>query len=313
MSFKYYPYSEHICHHVYNKGGCTFCAFHTMKNCVSPIPVSISEQISHFDEFVNKKENREDIFKKKKILVETNGSWFVEVPKEVRDHIYRFVELHNLELHTQCRATLMNKTKTQKALEIMFRAQHKSDYKELAKMRAEEIFFAMDTEFKPYIVMFTGLEVANNDDLKIIHKECTLNDFIRFSKFVRSHGARVGANVLIGPPLVEDPVRKALETAQFALDTLEVYEVAFCACIPRLGAKSHNLWLKGIWNPVSPTECSEILRTTRKKYPERVVSLYSPRIHFFHGKYAKPNIKTEGQKIRARRAVRKIAREVFSV
>jgi uncharacterized Fe-S cluster-containing MiaB family protein len=282
-----------------------------MKNCVSPVPVSVADQIRHFDEFVNKRENIDDMFKKGKILVETNGSWFVEVPKKVRTHIYRFVEEYNLELHTQCRATLINRKKTREALAIMYRAQHKKNYEELAERKAEEVFHAIDTELKPYLFLFVGLEVANNDDLKIIHKECTLNDYIRFSKFVRSRGAQVSANVLVGPPLVEDPIRKAFISAKFAFEELRAHEVAFCAYIPRRGAKSHHLWLKGIWNPISPTECSEILRRTRAKYKDEVTSLYSPRIHFFHGKYANPCIKTDAQKIEARTEVKRIAEEIF--
>lgn len=313
MSHKYYPYSEHICHHVYNKGGCTFCGFHLMKNCVSPVPVPIKQQIQHFDEFVNNKKNHQDILKQGNILVESNGSWFVEVPKPVRQHIHSFVESHNLELHTQCRATLINEEKTRAALGIMMKAKYGPDFdRDLLEKSVQETLEAINTELKPYMLIFTGLEVADNSDLKLTNKACQLDDYILFSEFVRLRGAKVGANVLIAPPLVKDPIRKALKTVQFAFEVLRVSEVALCSCIPRLGSRGHGLWRQGKWNPISVTESSEILRVTRAKYPEKRTSFWPERVHFYHGKYSGPKIETDAQKAAARKRVREIAQEVFA-
>lgn len=284
MSYRYYPYSEHICHHVYNKGGCTFCGFHLMKNCVSPTPVPIKQQIKHFDEFVSNEKNYQDILKQDRILVESNGSWFVEIPEALRRHIYSFIESQNLELHTQCRADLIKKEETRDTI---------------------------DAELKPYMLIFTGLEVADNSDLKLINKGCELDDYVAFSKFVRSRNAKIGANVLIAPPLVQDPIRKALKTAQFAFEILKASEVAFCCCIPRLGTKGHSFWRQGRWNPISATESSEIYWIIKNRYPEKRVSLYMARVHNFHGKYSGQKIKTDAQKAIARKKVRKIAQEVF--
>jgi uncharacterized Fe-S cluster-containing MiaB family protein len=313
-SFSYFPYQYRICHHVYNHGGCTFCGFHLMKRCVSPVPVSDQQMIRHFDAFVNDKKNLDNILKVGKILVETNGSWFVQIPKAVREHIYKFVEKNKIELHTQCRPTVINEDKILRELKIMTDIRWTTDGQksivELVNM-GREIFKAIDTELKPYMLIFTGLEVANNKDLQIIRKGCDLEDFIAFSEFVRKRGAMVGANVLIGPPLVEYPVRKALQTAKFGIETMGAREVSFGCCIPRLGTIGHRLWRSGEWNPVSTTECSEIYRQTKNKYPDSDLSIYLARIHCFHGKYAEPRIRTEEQKTLARANVKKIAKEVF--
>lgn len=312
-SFSYFPYQHRICHHVYNNGGCTFCGFHLMKKCVSSQPVSDEQMVAHFDAFVNDKKNLDNILKAGKILVESNGSWFVEITKAVREHIYEFVENNKIELHTQCRATIIDIKKTQEALSIMFWRRGADPV--LTKLAAREIakvvYEAIDKELKPYMLIFTGLEVANDEDLKIVNKSCELKDFVAFSEFVRKRGAMVGANVLIGPPLVKDPVRKALETAKFGIEVMGAREAAFGCCIPRLGTVGHRLWRSGEWNPVSTTECSEIYWQTKEKYPNNDVSIYLARIHCFHGKYAKPKIQTERQKALARANVRKIAKEVF--
>jgi uncharacterized Fe-S cluster-containing MiaB family protein len=313
-SFSYFPYQHRICHHIYNNGGCTFCGFHLMKKCVSPAPVSDEKMIAHFDAFVDDKKNLDNLLKAGKILVESNGSWFIEIPRPVRYHIYEFVEKNKIELHTQCRATIIDNKKTREALSIMF--WRKNVPSAIARLAGYEManmaYEAIDKELKPYMLIFTGLEVANDKDLKIVNKGCELKDFIAFSEFVRKRGAMVGANVLIGPPLVKDPVRKALETAKFGIEVMGAREASFGCCIPRLGTVGHRLWRSGEWNPVSTTECSEIYQQTKKKYPNNDVSIYLARIHCFHGKYAKPKIQTERQKVLARANVRKIAVEVFN-
>lgn len=316
MSYRYYPYSYNICHHVYNNGGCSFCGFHLMKSCVSPVPLSAEQMIRHFNKFVNDRKNYGDILKAGKILVETNGSWFVEIPRRLRQHIYRFVESNGLELHTQCRATVVNAKKLGSELEIMIRARHHGAFDDydanLLETRVEEILEALHTELKPYMQIFTGLEVADDADLALVNKGCELKDYVAFAEFLHSYGAQVGANVLIAPPLILDPIRKALRTAKFAFEVMEAKEVAFCCCIPRMGSVGHALWRQGKWNPASTTECSEIFRQTKARYPEKIVSVYFARIHDFHGKYTGPKIRTKSQKAEVRERVRQIAGEILA-
>ncbi len=312
MSSKYFPYSEHICHHVFNKGGCNFCSFHLMKNCVSATPVPIKQMIQHFDAFISDQKNYQDILKNGRLSVEPQGSWFLEVPKGLRHHIYRFVEFHGLELHSQCRATLTNKKKVQTALSISMKAKYGPDFdRDLLEKNVQATLESFKTELKPYMLISTGLEVANNDDLKLINKGCQLSDFVSFSRFIRSGGAKLGANVLMAPPLVLDSVRKALKTAQYAFDVLKASEIMVVSCIPRIGSLGHALWRQGKWNPISATESAEIYWMIKDWYPEKTVKLDTMRVYCFHGKHGL-KIKTEKQKISARKKVRKIAQEVFT-
>jgi len=315
--FSYFPYQHRICHHVYNNGGCTFCGFHTLKRCVSPTPVSDQEMIHHFNVFVNDKKHMDSLLKYGKILVETNGSWFTEMPRAVREHIYKFVENNKIELHTQCRATVINLQKTQEAMGIMLwrRGMHNSLSEPVAKEMAQMAYEAIDTELKTYMLIFTGLEVADDNDLKLLNKGCTLEDFVLFSEFVRKRGAMVGANVLIKPPLIENHIHKALMSAKYGFEVLRSTEVSFCCCIPFKGTVGHRLWREAKWDPPSLAECSEILKQTRDKYlsenPRRDVSFYNPRVQCHHGKYTGRKVKTERQKALVRANVRRIAAEVF--
>lgn len=314
--FSYFPYQHRICHHVYNNSGCTFCGFHTLKRCVSPTPVSDQKMIQHFNAFVNDKKHMDSLLRYGKILVETNGSWFIEIPKVVREHIYKFVEVNKIELHTQCRATVINQEKIQRAFEIMTwtkgdRTSSESVEKEMAQMAYQ----AIDTELRPYMLIFTGLEVADDNDLKLLNKGCTLEDFVSFSEFVRKHKAMVGANVLIKPPLIQNPIHKALMTARYGFEVLRATEVSFCCCIPFRGTLAHRLWREAKWNPPSLAECSEILKQTRDKYfsenLRRDVSFYNPRVQCHHGKYTGRKVTTERQKVLVRANVKRIAEEVF--
>jgi len=308
MGSKYFPYSEHICHHVFNKGGCNFCGFHMMKNCVSSTPITVEQMIQHFDEFVNDEKNYQDILQRGRLSVETEGSWFLEVPRGLRQHIYRFLEsrFHGLELHTQCRATLINEEKTRTALAIAMKAKNGPDFdKKLLERTVQETLQALNTELKPYMFISSGLEVADDSDLELINKGCQLNDYLLFSQFIRSHGAKFVANVLIAPPLVQDPVRKALKTAQYAFEVLEAAEITILSCIPRLRSRGQGKWI-----PISATESAEIFRIIKDRYLQKEVRLDTMRVYCFHGKYG-PKIKTEEQKIAAREKVRKIAKEVF--
>lgn len=298
MSSKYFPYSERICYHRLLHGGCTFCGFHMMKNCVSPTPVPVGEMLQHFDEFIKDEKNYQEILRGGRLSVETQGSWFLEVPKGLREHIYRFVESHGLELHSQCRAT--------------FYSQKRMCAEGLSEKIAQKAFEATNIELKPYMLISTGLEVADNSDLKLINKGCQLDDYVAFSQFIRSHGAKFAANVLIAPPLVQDPIMKALKTVRYAFEVLGAQEIVIISCIPRLGTPGHILWRQGKWNPISATESSEIFRIAKEKYPKKRIRFDTMRVHGLHGRYTGPQIRTEEQKAAARKNVREIAKKVFS-
>ena len=85
MKNEYYPRSSEICHHFYDNGGCSFCGYHSQKRSVSKIPITVKEQLRHFDNFAAT--YFEDIKKSGRLIIAPNGSWFSEVPRRLRQHI----------------------------------------------------------------------------------------------------------------------------------------------------------------------------------------------------------------------------------
>lgn len=315
MSYEYYPVSQVICHHVYNKGGCTFCGFKSSKKCVSKNPVSVKEMISHFDNFT--KANMNDIKNADRLIIAPNGSWFSEIPKELREHIYGFVKEHNLSLlKYECRATLFNKEKARKEFEIMYKTNYKNPEiaKRLTEETLEDVIKSLDEIDSKHMVSF-GLEVADDKDLQTINKGCCLEDYIHASNRVRKKNAKICCNILISPPGIKNPVYKALKTAKFGVDTLKAEELLVMPCIPMKETVAYREWVEGRWNPVSATTSSEVFRSIKNNYPSVKVRYLDLRVFNFHGRHGKfkrkPGKWSEEEKQEERLKVRKIAKQVF--
>lgn len=315
MGYEYYPVSEVICHHVYNKGGCIFCGFKSSKKCVSKNSLSVEEMVEHFDNFT--KNNIEDIKKADRLIIAPNGSWFSEVPKELRKHIYEFVDKHNISfLKYECRATLFNREKAREEFEIMYKIKHKDPkiVKRFTEETLDDVIKSLD-EINPNHMVSFGLEVADNKDLEILNKGCCLEDYIHASNQVREKGAKVCCNILVAPPKVKNPVYKAFKTAKFGVDTLKAEELLIMPCIPMKGTIAYEEWIEGRWNPVSATVASEVFRTIRAQYPLVKARYLDLRVFNFHGRHGKfkrePGKWSEEEKQKERSKVKKIAKRVF--
>jgi uncharacterized Fe-S cluster-containing MiaB family protein len=298
MTHKYFPLTNDICHHFYDAGGCLFCGYNLQKKTVSQEPISLEGMIAHFDNYAA--ENSKDIEKQGRLVVVPNGSWFTEVPKELRKHIYDYVDANMIPvLKYECRASLFNPEKAKQ---------------ELGEEAYSELRAAL-SEIKPNHVVSLGLEVADDADLDVLNKGCTLEDYLKASKKIHRMGAKLCCNILISPPYIEEPVRKAFETAKYAAETLNAEEFLIMPCIPMKGAYSYQDWLDGKWDPISATAASEIYKIISHQYPNVRMKYNSMRVFNFHGRYGefkRENRKwTDDEKAAERKKVRKAAEIVF--
>jgi len=314
MKTEYVPLSHEICHHYFNNGGCTFCFF---KNCkfVSKDKIGLDAMFEDFDSFADK--NLDAILKHDRIDMAPNGSWFPQIPVELRYHIYDFVEKKKIGiLSYELRATMFNLDKAYKELEIMCskRYSDKGTAQKKLEKNLEDIKRGMN-EVKEGHVVYFGLEVANNEDLNTLNKGCSLEDYESASEEVINKGGKVGVNILIAPPCIENPVKKVFESVKYAANVLNVEEIYLFACIPGKGTKAYNEWKKGSWNPVSATAASEVYRITKEKYPDIRVKYNSMRVFNFHGRYGKFKRKvrpwSDEEKTRERKKVRNVAEHIF--
>lgn len=299
MSSEYYPFSHETCHHFYDNGGCIFCGYHKQKRSASEKPVSIGEQIKHFNFFA--KENFQHIKKSGRLIIAPNGSWFVQVPKELRENIYDFANKNELELKYETRASLFNPEKAGKELEAG---------------KLEQLTQSL-TEIKKNHTVSFGLEVADDSDLITLNKSCCLDDYILASGYVHDKKAKVCANILLQPPRISEPIKKAFQTAEFAAEEMQAQEFLIMPCIPMKDTLAYQDWIQGKWNPISATAASEIFRLIKTEYPEIKTRYLDLRVYRFHGRHGrfkrKPGKWSEEEKSKEREKVRKIAKRVFTV
>lgn len=236
-------------------------------------------------------------------MVAPNGSWFTEVPRELRKHIYEFVWKNKVPvLKYESRASLFVPEKAR--IEMSFL--HKKD--SLGNL-SEAIY-----EIQPNHIVSFGLEVADDEDLKILNKGCCLEDYVKASKYVHNTGAKVCANILLSPPGIEDPTYKAFITAGFGAEKMGAEEFLVMPCSPMKGTPAYDSWISGKWNPISATAASEIFRIIRDKYPQIKVRYLDLRIFTKHGRHGefkrKPGKWSEAEKEKVREEVRMISNRV---
>jgi hypothetical protein len=317
MSNEYYPLSNNVCHHFYNNGGCTFCGYRFQRRTVASKQLSIGDQLVHFDGFLS--ENLDEVMEKDRLVIAPNGSWFTQVPLLLRQCVYHVVDMYGIsELKYESRATLFRKGSARRELMEMYKHTAKGNAGKLADKALDALVASWD-EISPGHVVSFGLEVANNEDLAIVNKGCQLKDYEHAAKFVHDKGAKVCANILIGPPRVQAPIKKAFETDQFAAEVMEADEFLVMPCTPMCGTQGYEDWVDrpgspARWNPVSATAASEVFRIIRDRFPQKA-KYQDLRVFTKHGRHGrfkrKPGKWPEEEKRNVRRAVRGVAKQVL--
>lgn len=315
MSSIFYPVLPFSCPHT-----CHFCGIPFMERILTKEMPKNKALKKQFDDFVSIDKNKKDIERHKRVAVAPNGSIVPEVPKPLREHIMAFCNERGLKFESEFIATLIDKERTkeiyEKAFKRKFRTLGDDDVQRQVLEILEEIEQALNEEFPGHNVLLnTGLEVANEDDLKMLHKYTSdLDDFIAYAEYLRKRNIGVGANVLVGAPRIEEPVRKALETVKFAFEKMQADKILMITWNPVKHTVSKKLYDDGKIDVISATESAEIYSQAKKAYPKKEIEFNSMRAYVLHGKH--PNfratrINTDERKEKARENVRRIAKEVF--
>ncbi|MEM5782825.1 MAG: DUF5591 domain-containing protein [Candidatus Aenigmatarchaeota archaeon] len=107
-----------------------------------------------------------------------------------------------------------------------------------------------------------GLEIANNEILKLYKKGFTVEDFIKASEIIRKNGFKVRTYLMVGLPFVKDlkeEVKKSVEFAKKYSDTIVLINT-----FPHSNAPIFDLFISGKWKPLDEKQFNEIV----KDYPE---------------------------------------------
>ena len=277
--------------------------------------------LAQFDSFVADPRNAKDIARHRRVAIAPNGSVVPEVPRVLRDHILQFCAKNNLRFESELIATLVDAERARILYDRHFLVKMpKSTPAEREKMVdavLEDIDQALNRDFSgKNVLLNTGLEVANEDDLKKLHKyTADLDDFLRYAEFLKSRNIFVGANILLGPPTISDPVRKAFETIRFAFEKMMADKILLITWNPVKHTLGKKLYDIGQIDVLSATESAEIYNETRRRYPEKEIEFNRMRSHIYHGKHENfrdVRINTDEKKARIREDVRNAARQVFS-
>ncbi|MBI3308268.1 MAG: hypothetical protein HYZ79_02720 [Candidatus Melainabacteria bacterium] len=275
-----------------------------------------------FDDFTSVEKNQRDMEKHRRVAIAPNGSVVPEVPKSLREYIMGFCTERGLRFESELIATLTDKERTREIYEKAFKRKFRDLGEEDRQRQVEEILNeieqALNEEFPGHNVLLnTGLEVANEDDLKMLHKYTSdLDDFIAYASYLRERNISVGANVLVGAPRVEEPIRKALETVKFAFEKMQADKILMITWNPVKHTAAKGLYDQGLVDVMSATESAEIYLQAKAAYPNKEIEPNRMRSHVLHGKhpnFRESRINTDERKQRARENVRRIAKEVFKL
>lgn len=302
-------------------GSCRFCGIPFMERVLVPEMPKQEELFSQFDSFVENPKNLKDIQRHKRVAIAPNGSVVPEVPRNLRDYVFSFCQQRGLRFESELIATLIDKKRTfmlyERAYRVKFRSLTAVELERKVTETIEDIEQALNRDFPDKNVLLNaGLEVADSDDLQKLHKYTTdLEDFIAYADYLRKRNILVGANVLVGAPMVDDPIRKALQTIRFAFERMRADKILLITWNPVNHTVAKKLYDRGEVDVISATEAAEIYRVARRAYPEKEIEFNAMRAYIYHGKH--PNfrsarINTDERKAKARENVRSIAKEVFA-
>lgn len=301
-------------------GSCKFCGIPFMeKVLISELPTH-QDILMQFENFIKEPKNMKDIERRQRVAIAPNGSVVPEVPKIQRDQILRFCHEYGVQFESEIIATLISPEKTyrmyDKAYRVRFRNLTDNERHKKVCETLEEIECTLNHDFKGRNVLLnTGLEVADSDDLKTLHKYTTnLNDYVLYADYLRARNIFVGANVLIGAPIIKDPVKKSLLTIRFAFNEMGADKILLIVWNPVKRTVAKNLYDCGEIDVLSATQSAEIYKIAREIYPEKKIEYNQMRSHVYHGKHQnfRPDrINTDKRKQKAREEVRRIADQIF--
>lgn len=304
-------------------GACRpFCGIPFMERVLTPEMPKSEELLLQFYCFVQNPKNLSDIERRKKIAIAPNGSVVPEVPKVLRDHVLKFCVERGFRFESELIATLTDPQRAyalyDRAYQVRFRTLTAGERARKVQETLDEIEQALNHDFPGRNVLLnTGLEVANAEDLQKLHKYTTnLGDFVAYAEYLRERTIAVGANILLGAPTIAEPIRKAFETIRFAFEKMRADNILLITWNPVRHTLGKKLYDRGEVNVLSATEAAEIYLAAKRVYPQKSIQFNNMRAYVYHGMH--PNfrgsrVNTEERKQQAREKVRYVAREVFAM
>ena len=277
---------------------CMFCGYHNdIQNITSEVP-SPEEMLLQTLAFIEKK--KEAVEKNKELYIVNSGSFFShQVPRQYMHSLSEFLKEKDWGLIVDSRAD-----------------SRLGDY-------AGEISELVSAV--PKLTIALGLEIADDDVLKRLKKGCALDQYLQASKRIRSLGAALKSYVLIAPPLIGEPpykgrayadlaIEKTFSTVKFAVEEMGSERIGISPCFPYKGTELRkDFFNEGIWVPMSPTECAEIVNQLKQVYPKAAFDYTSRQIHFPYYQRAENPINTKDPKqvLSARENVAEISKKVL--
>lgn len=219
-------------------GKCYFCGWG--KKIVEK---SLDEVKKDFERQISSKKD----YKKLKIF--SSGSFLddKQFPKELREYIFsRLEELGFEEVIIESRIEFITHEKLE----------------ELKKFRKLKITIAI------------GLEVADDNALKILNKGLTLKKFEEKMKLLRENGFGIRLYVLANPhPELRD-IEITNKTIEYALKFAD--SIVVINTYPHTESELWEDWIKGIWKPLSKDEFNKIVEKWKN----------NPKIEFDYNNFA---------------------------
>ncbi|MBR9679710.1 MAG: DUF5591 domain-containing protein [Candidatus Altiarchaeota archaeon] len=105
------------------------------------------------------------------------------------------------------------------------------------------------------ILFGIGLEVADDDVLKKLGKQSTVQNFTDKAELIKQNGFGIRAYVLVNPPFCE-PASCLDKTMEFALECCE--EIVMINTYPHRDAPLFDLWVQGKWRPADQAEFDKL-------------------------------------------------------
>ncbi len=215
-------------------GKCIFCPFGKREN-----PKMNSEELKKI--IVKKIENNKH--NEIKILKFFNsGSFFDEnqIPKEFREIIFKI-----------CRKYGIKKLIVESTPAF------------LTKKNLEE-FSKFSKECNINATVAIGLEIWNDEVLEKIKKPFRIRDYVEKCKLCRKYGISVRTYLMVNLPFI-DNIKENLEKS---IKEVSKYSesIALINAYARPGTEFFDIWLKGLWKPLSKKEFEEIVEEMKNKF-----------------------------------------------
>mgnify|MGYP000197391119 FL=1 len=201
-------------------GKCYFCGWGK-----KVVERSIEEVKRIFDKFISSKQDIE------RLKIFSSGSFLdpKQFPEELQDYIFRRAEEYGIK-------------------EIVIESR--------PEFITENVVSRL-SQYKVKITVAMGLEVADNEALKILNKGMTVEQYIRAATLLKKYGLGVRTYVLVNPHSKIRSPKYVHKTIEFALKYSD--SIVVINTYPHKNSDLWEDWINGKWRPLDKTEFEKII------------------------------------------------------